>query len=568
MSLLSQDSLRSDEPDLEAAAAAATAAAASPNPNLEAAVQPSAPANMHRVTGTFADPSHESAFAAQLFHMCYPIHVLLMALILSYHTCALVASEVPAYWAVLVLSTAAALVCRVLLHRMHDSVRSQWMGSWAWAALNTLGFGFDIVNFVVSPASACLTVLQEKYMPPFQLLLFALINGSHGLGFACKFALIAIILTDRVVGIAACHDPELDPWFICAMGTLVIGSATIHTAELCQRRNYAEKVQAKMQEQQSRTEEATRGRRLEERNEQLQAEKERLLYDVQRRGRPLDDDDDRSAIRRGLQAKPSRQPPTSDGDTTSSDRSGAKPSPDSPPPSLPPGPPSSASSGTTAPPYTWAKPTAPPPTVAELVARQEVAHVLLSCARGQTSHQCQSASVAGAACSGVAATRIVPSAASIPLVAPRHQWHALSGDGFTAAPTPSVASTHTPTSSVAAAAASHELTGSLGCSQSNTNCLMASNGEPTPEQALLVARRDILVSQDQIHVHRVVRTLGMALGATRLEVGTLRALHAVLLQQARPGMNDMEAYRSTGASKSNFQKWRRRVEVAQPRSTL
>ena len=194
--------------------------------------------------------------------------------------------------------------------------------------------------------------------------------------------------------------------------------------------------------------------------------------------------------------------------------------------------------------------------------------MLLSCARGQTSHQCQSASVAGAACSGVAATRIVPSAASIPLVAPRHQWHALSGDGFTAAPTPSVASTHTPTSSVAAAAASHELTGSLGCSQSNTNCLMASNGEPTPEQALLVARRDILVSQDQIHVHRVVRTLGMALGATRMEVGSLRALHAVLLQQARPGMNSTEAYRSTGASKSNFQKWRRRVEVAQPRSTL
>ena len=92
---------------------------------------------------------------------------------------------------------------------------------------------------------------------------------------------------------------------------------------------------------------------------------------------------------------------------------------------------------------------------------------------------------------------------------------------------------------------------------------MASNGEPTPEQALLVARRDILVAQDQIHVHRVVRTLGMALGATRMEVGSLRALHAVLLQQARPGMNSTEAYRSTGASKSNFQKWRRRVEVAE-----
>ena len=124
--------------------------------------------------------------------------------------------------------------------------------------------------------------------------------------------------------------------------------------------------------------------------------------------------------------------------------------------------------------------------------------MLLSCARGQTSHQCQSAGVAGAACSGVAATAIVPSAAS--------------------------------------------------------------NAVPTPEQALLIARRDILVAEDQIHVHRVIRTLGLALGATRMEAGTIRALHAVLLQQARPGMHDIEAYRSTGASKSNFSKWRRRVQ--------
>ena len=71
------------------------------------------------------------------------------------------------------------------------------------------------------------------------------------------------------------------------------------------------------------------------------------------------------------------------------------------------------------------------------------------------------------------------------------------------------------------------------------------------------------VTEDRIHVHRVVRTLGMALGATRMEVGTIRALHAVLLQQARPGLNDGEAYRSTGASRPNFTKWRRRVQHIQ-----
>ena len=164
--------------------------------------------------------------------------------------------------------------------------------------------------------------------------------------------------------------------------------------------------------------------------------------------------------------------------------------------------------------------------------------MMLSCARGQTNHHCQSAE---AACSGVVAVANFPSAA----------------------PIPRATLTRTCTSSVAAAA-SHELTDSLGCSQSNTDCLAAANGEPTPEQALLIACRDILVAEDQIQVYRVVRTLGMALGATRMEVGSIKALHAVLLQQARPwlfpGMHDSAAYRITGASRSNFTKWRRRVE--------
>ena len=74
----------------------------------------------------------------------------------------------------------------------------------------------------------------------------------------------------------------------------------------------------------------------EERIEQLQTSNERLLYDMQRRGRSLDDDGDRSAIRRGLRAGPA-QP------NAESSEAGAPA--DSPPPSLPPGAPSSTSSG-------------------------------------------------------------------------------------------------------------------------------------------------------------------------------------------------------------------------------
>ena len=80
--------------------------------------------------------------------------------------------------------------------------------------------------------------------------------------------------------------------------------------------------------------------------EQLQAEKERLLYDMQRRGRPLDDDDDRSAVRRGLQAARSQPCPDTDPDADASEAGG--PAPSDSLPTLPPGPPSSASSGSAA----------------------------------------------------------------------------------------------------------------------------------------------------------------------------------------------------------------------------
>ena len=314
---LAADALRSDNPDLETAAAAAVA---SPNPNLETAAQPAAAANiaMHPITGTFADPSHESVFGAQLFRMGYPTHVLLMALALAVLTWnALVQPDMRAYWAVLVLCVAVGLACRMLLHRTgtHDPVRSQWMGSWAWIVLTVLGRAVDMVSFMVAPAATCASYLQGKYMVPFLFLLYVLINGTHGLGFACKFTLIAIALTDCIAGIAACHDPELDPWFICTMGILVLGSAATHTAELYLRRSYAEKVQAYVENVQSRTEEAGEKRQLEERMEQLQTSNERLLYDVQRRGRPLDDDDDRSVIRRGLLAGPSQPYPFTGGDT-------------------------------------------------------------------------------------------------------------------------------------------------------------------------------------------------------------------------------------------------------------
>ena len=236
--LLAADTLRSDGPDLEAPA------------------QPAA-ANMHRITGAFTDPTHESAFTAQLFRMAYPTHILLMALVLAVLTWnALVQPYMymRTYWAVLVVCVAVGLAFRVLLHRTRDPVQSQWMGSWAWTVLIALSFTVDMVSYIVlAPAATCAAFLQAKYMVPFGMLLLVLISGTHGLGFACKFALTALILSDGTLGISACHDSELDlSWIVCTMGVIVLGSATTHTAELYLRRSYAEKVL----EQQGRSEDA------------------------------------------------------------------------------------------------------------------------------------------------------------------------------------------------------------------------------------------------------------------------------------------------------------------------
>merc|ERR1719316_1230768 len=167
--------------------------------------------------------------------------------------------------------------------------------------------------FITAPNLSCAVWKNSvRSSFPFAFLLLVLINGTHGLGFTFKFALVALMQTDGIVGMASCHDPELAPWFICTMGLVVVVAAATHTVELYARRRYAEKLRAQAETLQGWAEEAREKRQLEERMEQLQAEKERLLYDMQRRGRPLDDDD-RSAICRGLQAgrsQPYRYPPS------------------------------------------------------------------------------------------------------------------------------------------------------------------------------------------------------------------------------------------------------------------
>jgi len=313
---------------------------------------------LHPATGTFADPTHESAFAVEFFRMSFPSHAFLLALVVAVILWPAFGSpfECLATWLPTLALVALGLVGRVLIHHMEDTVLAQRIGSWTWAAMAVVTVLFDMRNVVIDPAATCsafassLVNIASPLMFLLSALAFALINGSHGMGFLQKTALISLMLFESLIAVSLCSATVVLLASNSALLALV-GFAVAHLAEMRQRHSYVEKVglrEDKRRLKERLDEEGRRqkrldeeGRRLEERNEQLRAEKERLMYDVQRRGRPHDDGDDRSAIRRGLQAGASQ--PYQPADKTDSSGTGAPASSDSPPASLPPGPPSSSS---------------------------------------------------------------------------------------------------------------------------------------------------------------------------------------------------------------------------------
>ena len=490
MLLLARDALRSEEAaeDLEATAA-----------NIA----------MHPVTGMFAAP-HESAFAAHAFRLAFPVHTFLMALSLGLIVWMALTSpaELQVLWVIIIVCVTLGLVGRARLHVWRDSARSQRVGSWTWTILLVIGLVADMGRFAASPPAACAEALYSQYKAIAISLAIALVNGTHGLGFVQKLALMALILTDCIVKITVCGEAELGPMACGTGGVAALGAATAHMAEMHLRHSYAEKERTDVDK-----------RQLKERNEQLQAEKERLVYDMLRRGQIIDDDS-RSAIRRGLQAGPNE--PSSD---TAPSEAGCPVPSDSPPPSLPPGAPSSTAGESSI---------APPP-VSEAGSMSEVEEAILADVMGDEAVVLELQSYLSSPPTQVNPENVADST-------PQGQG----GKRQRQQP-------HLPVG-LPVGPSCGQLTGSLDHGQ----------GSMTPRQkALHVARQSMQIARTNVEICKVVRTLSLALGSTRMESGTVKAVHAVLLQLDRPGMKDIEVCTSTGASMSNYKKWRRRVEHAQ-----
>ena len=567
--LVARDAQQSDDPDysdLEAAEAAVAnivthPSNAPPDGAFAAHLLRLDNTVMHPITGVFTDPSHESAFAAQFYRLAFPVHVVMMVLLLVGGGGVLSSVVVPPplreTWgmicAALVLIATLLLVGRVLLHRMHDRERSQQIGSLSWLVLLALSSAIRISGYVLGLCGSGVNLPDYLVVNLLANLSIALINGSQGMAFAHKTAVIGLLLLRSLSFGAICDEVSLAV-VLCAMGAFVLGGFAAHMVEVCLRHSYAEeKVQEKHRLE---VEEKLNGQKRQqgERIEQLKAEKERLLYDVQRRGRPLDDDDDRSAIRRGLQAKLSKACHSANSTCSSSSSEANAPAlSESPLPSFPPGPPSTVASKTSS---ASRGLELVADALADILADEEEEAVL----QGIINSPAQQLSIMLAQTNPQMVSQVTIVQGAVDSVPHEQQ----------VGKRPSPTAIFSPVWGVPQHKRARKLT-----HLEESECLSINPPKPPGSlsqgqssmflcgQAVDVAFRDIQLVHTDIDAFRVVSTLAMALGAKRMETGTTKAVHAVLLQMVRPSMSNVDACALTAASLSNFTKWKKRVNDVQ-----
>ena len=307
------------------------------DPDIEAAAAVATPIAKHPVTGAFADPTHERAFAAYFFRLCFGWHVVLMALFVftpAWDAITEFSSTEPMSWLLLafwIFLGLLGLMSRVRIHQWDDTARAQRLGARIWTALTALSIAGDCVGLTFFKPATCeaAALLCDGISSGLWMVWTVLLTGSHGMSFTHKFGLTCALMFEPFLLISAC-GLRWAPYsgLVCA-SMAVFGMA--HLAEMHVRHKQRQEAQMNAEAEESL-------RRLEERNEQLRAEKERLMYDLQRRGNPLDDVFARTAIRRGLLAARSCH-------SSHTSSTGCPGPSDSLPASLPPGPPSSDSSG-------------------------------------------------------------------------------------------------------------------------------------------------------------------------------------------------------------------------------
>ena len=163
---------------------------------------------MHPLTGTFANPAATAEFEASMFRLAFPVHVAAMAiasvLAVVWATTLTASVEERVDASLFVLFMALGLGARVYAHRMSDKSRAQRLGANVWTGLILLGCLFDAVaacaRYIKGEfATGGMCSDQSKSVFVFTVLVFAVLNSSHGLSFQHRAWLVLAPSVDCAV---------------------------------------------------------------------------------------------------------------------------------------------------------------------------------------------------------------------------------------------------------------------------------------------------------------------------------------------------------------------------------
>ena len=162
------------------------------------------PPALHPLTGTFADPKQEEAFGAWAFRTAFTFHVVLFLLMIGLLAGknGAAGARRSAFDVAVFLFLAAGLGSRVVVHYIKDEVDAQRLGAAAWTIFMALSeLAYVLEPFECTPlASQAAWAWSSSFVA---VSVFAgIINGSHGMGFRHKIALVVLCVAGDATRLA------------------------------------------------------------------------------------------------------------------------------------------------------------------------------------------------------------------------------------------------------------------------------------------------------------------------------------------------------------------------------
>ena len=175
--------------------------------------QPLVAPAVHPLTGTFSAFEHTAAFGPKAFRLVFPLHVVALALLVCVEVSVVMTFGTEPgqpFMAFLLVPTllavALGLGARIAMHCWNCHARAQRFGAIAWTINVAFVCTADVLAYALSPKLACQIPSSLASVYPMCLILFAVLNASHGMEFWHTASLAGLVLCDLIAARAVCLD--------------------------------------------------------------------------------------------------------------------------------------------------------------------------------------------------------------------------------------------------------------------------------------------------------------------------------------------------------------------------